>query len=137
MLSQLLGTIQCGMVDGAPGPSQMIHSHPLCASAAWDGFIFSVLASSNHPRQKSDFVGNAVPHSRDSTSVVFRILHLTRFHFFLHLYFMHLFCNSSAKCCRLQLAIASHKGNKNVSLCTLQDVLYIAKLVRLGNKVNV
>ena len=51
---------------------------------------------------------------------------------------MHLFCNLLAKCCPvLQLAIASHKGNKNVSLCTLQDVLYIAKLVRLGNKVNV
>ena len=37
----------------------------------------------------------------------------------------------------LQLAIASYKGNKNVSLCTLQDVLYFPKLVRLGNKVNV
>ena len=85
MLSQLLGTILCGIVDGAPGPSQMTHSHPLCVSAAWDGFIFSVLASSNHPRQKSVFVGSVVPHSRDSTSIVFSILHLTRFHSFLAL----------------------------------------------------
>ena len=85
MLSQLLGTILCGIVDGAPVSSQMIHSHSLCASAAWDGFVFSVLASSNHPRQKSGFVGSVVPHYRDSTSVVFSILHLTRFHSFLAL----------------------------------------------------
>ena len=81
MLSQLLGTILCGIVDGAPGPSQMIHSHPLCVSAAWDGFIFRVWAS----RQKSGFVGSVVPHSRDSTSGVFTILHLTKFHSFLGL----------------------------------------------------
>ena len=72
-------------MDGAPVPSQMIHSHPLCASAAWDGFIFSVLASSNHPRQRSGFVGSVVPHSRESTGVVFSIFHLTRFHPFLAL----------------------------------------------------
>ena len=85
MLSQLLATILCGVVDNAPGPSQMIHSHPLCESAAWDGFIFSVLASSNHLRQKSGFVGSVVPHSRDSTSIVFSILRLTKFHSFLAL----------------------------------------------------
>ena len=44
-----------------------------------------ILASSNHPRQKSGFVGSVVPHSRDSNSVDFSILHLTRFHSFLAL----------------------------------------------------
>ena len=38
------------------------------------------LASSNHPRRKSGFVGSFVPHSRDSTSVVFSILHLYILH---------------------------------------------------------
>lgn len=53
---------------------------------------------------------------------------------------MHLFCNSHYvldKCCLV--CIVSYKGSSKVSLYTLQDVrlLYIAELVRLGNKVNV
>ena len=47
-----------------PGQSQMTRSRPWCVSAAWDGFISSVLASSNHPRQSCGSVGSVVPQSR-------------------------------------------------------------------------
>ena len=67
MLSQLFETTPCGIVAGVPGLSQMTHSCPLCVSAAWDGFISSVLASSNHPRQSYGPVGSVVPQSRGSS----------------------------------------------------------------------
>ena len=74
MLLQLLGTTPCGIVIGVPGLSQMTHSHPLCVSAAWDGFILSVLASSNHPRQRCGSAGSVVLQSRGRTSIVFSTL---------------------------------------------------------------
>ena len=95
MLSQLLGTTPCGIVAGVPGLSQMTRSRPWCVSAAWDGFISSVLASSNHPRQCCGSVGSVVPQSRGSsyTSIVFSTLDLANYIQFI-LYFMHLLCNA-------------------------------------------
>ena len=61
----------------------MKHSHPVCVSAAWDGFTFECLDIKQPPKAKICSVGSVAPHSKDSTRVAFCILHLTRFHSFL------------------------------------------------------